>query len=60
MNSEKEKKYNDAKCDPLQTYGIGIVFYRDTLFLLSVLFCILALLSIPMCEVFKAGGAIQA
>ena len=45
--------------DPLSTFGIGIVSYRNTLFELFLLFAVLTLISYPMKKTFMAGGAIS-
>lgn len=56
----KKKQVADSNIkDPLATFGIGIISYRNTLFMLFTLFAVLSAVSIPMKNAYTAGDAIS-
>ena len=59
IQKAKKSQVKSAVEDPLSTFGIGIVSYRNTLFELFVLFAFLALISYPMKTAFMGGNAIS-
>jgi len=59
QKAKKKQIQASALDDPLATFGIGIVSYRNTLFELFIMFAFLTLVSYPMKSAFAKGGAIN-